>query len=260
MITDNTVQNVVGFKKRFLKENLLPELEEFYKIYDSRPFKNNDGGMKSSHMFPTWYILKTIKPKFIIESGVWKGLGTWLFEKASPESKIISIDPMPEVRVYNSKAVKYQTLDFLKSDWSNIDPSETLLFLDDHQNSLERIKFAKELGIKKIMVEDNYPFCQGDCYSPKKILSRKKYIIDASGKKNWYKPEESDYSFLVENLDVYQEMPPIFIDEVTRWNDDWDLSVYETELPLLDKDSAEKFPVFYDERRSYTWICYMELK
>jgi hypothetical protein len=246
--------------KRFDRNDLMVSIDEFYKLYLTRPITDNDGGMKSSHMLPAWFILKTLKPKYIIESGVWKGLGTWLFEKASPESKIISIDPNPQFRIYNSKNSTYQTKDFLETDWNHIDPSETLLFLDDHQNSLERIRHAHKIGIKKVMVEDNYPFCQGDCYSPKKIFSRRKYVIDSAGKKTWYKAEEADYEFMSRNLNVYQEMPPIFIDPTTRWGDEWDPEVYETEEPLLTNELSLKYPTLFEERKSYTWICYMELK
>ena len=77
------------------REKMLELIDEFHQLYQTRPIKDNNGGMKSGHMFPSWFVIKTLQPKYIIESGVWKGLGTWFFEKASPNSKIISIDPNP---------------------------------------------------------------------------------------------------------------------------------------------------------------------
>ncbi len=247
-------------KNKFEREYLLEHIDEFYELYPQRPIKENGGGMKSAHMFPSWLTMKTLQPKYIIESGVWKGLGTWFFEKASPNSQIISIDPSPHFQIYKSKNSKYQTLDFLKTDWSFIDAENTVLFLDDHQNSIERIRFAQSIGIRKIMVEDNYPFCQGDCYSPKKVLSKKKYIIDLNGEKKWYPHDKADYEFLTENMEYYQEFPPLFKDAVTRWGDDWDLELYDTQEQLLKDEDKEKYPIYFDERKDYTWICYIELK
>ena len=137
------------------KDDMKLYLEEFYELYTKRPIKDNDGGMKSPHMFPAWYIIKKIQPKFIIESGVWKGLGTWFFEQASPNSKIISIDPYPHFRVYTSDKVTYLTNDFSTIDFSKIlNIKETLVFFDDHQNALDRIKQCINFGFDKVIFED----------------------------------------------------------------------------------------------------------
>ena len=60
---------------------MVPLLNEFYQLYLQRPIKDNSGGMKSAHMFNTWFILKALQPAYIIESGVWMGQGTWLLRK-----------------------------------------------------------------------------------------------------------------------------------------------------------------------------------
>lgn len=246
----------------FEREDMLKYLDEFSEIYNNRIINNNEGGMKSPHLFPIWYILKKIKPKYIIESGVWKGLGTWFFENASPDSIIISIDPSPNYRIYTSPNVEYSTIDFINYDWSKIsdqDKKDTLLFFDDHQNSIDRIKHAKLLGFKKMIFEDNYPYLQGDCYSPKKILSRKKWVIDLGGVKKWFDPVETDYNYFIENVISYQELPPLFKDDKTRWGDDWSDYIYNTPEPLLSKSDIEKYPIFFDERKDYTWLSYLEI-
>lgn len=247
-------------QEKFSREELLNKIQDFYEVYLNRPIKDNGGGMKSGHMFPSWFVMNKLKPKFIIESGVWRGLGTWFFENASPNSNIISIDPNPHFKFYTSNKAKYQTLDFLETDWNFLDKENTVLFLDDHQNSIERIKFAQSIGIKKIMIEDNYPFCQGDCYSPKKVFSQRKYVIDAAGNKTWFQHSKEDFDFLSNNLSFYQEFPPLFIDSYTRWGDEWDQEIYQTSEQLLTEEDKEKYPIFFDERKDYTWICYMELK
>jgi hypothetical protein len=245
--------------EKWTREDLLNSLDEFNELYEMRPIKDNNGGMKSPHMFPAWFVVKQLKPKYLIESGVWKGLGTWFFEKASPETKIISIDPSPNFRVYTSPNVKYQTQDFLQTDWSMLPKDETLIFFDDHQNFLQRLKHSQSLGFKRVMTEDNYPYQQGDCYTPKKILANRDYVIDLAGNRTWYSKNDDDLKFFNENVTVYQEMPPIFKDEWTRWEEKWDEN-YPTPEPLLNNLESLKYPLFFNEKKDYTWICYLELK
>lgn len=241
----------------FTREEMLEHIDEFHELYKTRPITDNNGGMKSGHMFPAWFVIKKTQPLYIIESGVWKGLGTWFFEHASPESKIISIDPNPNFRVYTSPKVDYRTVDFTEQQWDEVEKENTLIFLDDHQNSMQRLKFAKEKGFKKIMIEDNYPYNQGDCYTPKKIISQKKYVIDLAGDRTWYETNPDDYKYFSENVYKYQEFPPLFKDEKTRWGDEWTNENYETHEPLL--SDIERYDIFFNEKKDYTWICYLEI-
>jgi hypothetical protein len=239
-------------------DEMLEKLNEFAELYSWRPIKDNDGGMKSAHMFPSWFIIQRLKPVTIIESGVWKGLGTWFFRNACPSARIISIDPEPKFREHTDPTATYQTEDFLTTDWSNIEKDSTLVFFDDHQNCMPRLKKCLDIGFNRVIIEDNYPYQQGDCYSPKKILADKNFVIDAYGFRRWYNKNPQDLQFLEDHVSTYQEMPPIFTDEETRWGDVWDDS-YPTPNPLLSYDSRDKYPLFYKERFDYTWICYLEL-
>ncbi len=237
------------------RDNLVAHLEEFYTLYKNRPIKDNDGGMKSPHMFNAWYVVKKMQPEIIIESGVWKGLGTWFFRQASPSTKMVCFDPNPQYRQYTDPGATYITHDFLNTDWMAIPKKNTLVFFDDHQDFMPRLRKAKDVGFKYIMVEDNYPVDQGDCYSPKKILSGESYVLDSAGKRKWMVPSKWDKEYLTEALEVYQEMPPIFGSDITRWG-----TAAEWPLSLLPDSDSERYPELYFERLDYTWICYMELK
>lgn len=250
----------MNFATKWDRKDIINSIPEFSELYARRPIDNNEGGMKSAHMLASWYIVKTMKPKYIIESGVWKGLGTWLFEKASPDTKIISIDPSPHFRVYTSPNATYQTKDFLDTDWSHLPKDDTLLFFDDHQNFLIRLKRAQELGFKHIIDEDNYPKQQGDCYSPKKILANDKWVIDSEGTKMWYNANPENLAWFNEATKIYQEMPPIYKSHTTRWGDEWTEENYPTPEALLTYEERNKYPTFFSEHLDYTWICYIELK
>ena len=252
-------------KKIIYNDNCINDIKEFYNLYCQRPINDNHGGMKSPHLFNTWYVLKQKKPKMVIESGVWKGLGTWIIEKALPECRIISIDINYSNLIYKSEKVIYLNKDLKSNDWKQIfhefgvKPSETLVFLDDHQDFLDRLEFIYNLGIKDIIYEDNYPTSRGDCVSPKKIISCQDYIIEKNGNKilNRYSYELLDkfYNFVKH----YQELPPIFKTKNTRWGDEWNDANYTTPPAILNRQYQEKYPIFFEEANSYTWICYIYL-
>ena len=233
-------------------------IKDFLDLYETRPIKNNVGGMTSTHLFWTWYTTKKLNPKFIIESGIYKGQGTWLFRQACPEANIFSIDPVLENRVYIDNEVTYFTEDFSKILWNKyVNPDETLCFFDDHQNAYNRLMQMKWMGFFNAMFEDNYPAGQGDCYSLKKVFSQKGFIHNGTV----FVPENKTHSYYVkENIDSYVTFPPLFKNIKTRWGDEWNNEKYLTESPIFDDIDKRQYPILEREADGYTWICYVKLK
>jgi hypothetical protein len=251
-------------------------IPEFLDLYARKPIGDNQGGMKSPHMFATWFMLKKLNPSTVIESGIWKGQGTWLIENTLPNARIYSIDVNLGLREYISPKVTYFEKDFSAIDWSMIqDKENTLMFFDDHQNAFERIKQAKDFGFKHFIFEDNYPAKQGDCYSLKKAfmhagfkpqLSLTKQVkallksIIKPQASNVVQPNSSDAAYLENVLQVYYEFPPIFKSENTRWNEKWNEEDYPSPEPVYTEVSADYLRMFQQEAIYYTWICYAKLK
>ena len=280
----------------FNKENILKHLDEFIYIYRDRPIKNNNGGMKFPHLFGFYFLLKTLKPDFVVESGIFKGQSTWLIENTLPKTKVLSIDPNLDQREYISKSnlVEYSNLDFINQDFSNL-PTNSLVFFDDHQNFYERLVYSYFFGFKHIIGEDNYPAIQGDTYSFKKIYSGSglndkrsnlknliksiiillKYNFKKKIKKN-FKQEIQKYDLAIQDvfetknhfnnlekiIDIYFEFPPVFKNKFTRWGDLWIDESYPTKEALLDLNTVniEKYKEIYNESNSYNWMCYVKLK
>ena len=235
--------NTIG-TPQWTRDDLRAKLQEFSGLYEQRPIADNRYGMRSPQMFPVWFVAQLLEPSYIIESGVWKGQGTWFCEKASPRSEIHSIDVRLRSREYISERVTYHRWDFCYIDWSEISKEDTLCVFDDHQNAVERVKFAQANGFKMLMFDDNYPLGQGDCYSLKKAL--------AEG------GEDADYLRRV--LRVYYEFPPVFKTKKTRWGDAWSARTYPTPRPLCKRVWAPYLQVYFDEAYTYNWMCYGELK
>lgn len=262
------------------RQQMKDSLEEFASLYQKKPLSNNEGGMKSPHMFLAWFVLKTLKPKAIVESGVWHGQGTWLFEKACPNAELHCIDLNLKRIKYRSDRAKYYAQDFSTIDWGRLPKKETVLFFDDHQNAYERLKTAKWFGFLHLLFEDNYPLVQGDCCSLKKIFmcSGLPSAKRQSRMSKIHKTTESllgieirkkninaclsgvEAGYVRDNLDVYCELPPVFKIDRTRWGDLWDEQKYPTPPPLLDSVEKEYQKIFHTEAAYYTWMCYVKLK
>ena len=235
-------ESVTIGKIPFSREELISSLEEFSILYEKRPIEDNSGGMKAPQMFPTWFMTKWLQPKYIIESGVWLGQGTWLFEQAAPNAEIFCIEPNQHRIQYRVERAKYTTSDFSQFNWEDIlDPKETLAFFDDHQDALERIILGEKQGFKHFMFEDNYPPGQGDCVSLKTMMEG----------------SELDSSVIHGKLDMYYEFPPVIQPELTRWGDNWREN-YRTNHPLIENEAT--YSCYEEGADNYTWICYARLK
>jgi hypothetical protein len=246
---------------------MVADLKDFAELYAKRPLADNEGGMKAPHMFATWFALRALKPKAIIESGVFRGQGTWLIEQACPEAKLYCIDPNLGRIAHRVPRAEYFDRDFSALPWDGLPREQTLLFFDDHQNAYERIKTARWFGFRHLIFEDNYPASTGDCYSLKKAFAgaglqrTTRSFGGMVSRRNWeVEPNDVDAVHLRRNLEVYYEFPPVIRARETRWGDTWSDTKYPTPAALLEKPASDEHRVYAEEARDYTWICYARLR
>jgi len=244
---------------------MLEQLGAFADVYERRPFKDNAGGMSSAHLFHFWFLMRQLQPGAIIESGVWRGLGTWFIEQACPQAEIYCIDINWKNLCYRSSRATYLSEDIARHDWSSL-PAESLVLFDDHVNAVDRFRLSVQRGFRHVIFEDNYPPGRGDCYSIKQALAHaghrapgfKASIKRLIGRARAVAANAADAEYILANADVI-ELPPIFKRANTRWGDPWD-DRYPTPEPLLRKVAMPYQQVYFDEADGYTWICYARLK
>ncbi|KAI3766600.1 hypothetical protein L2E82_16664 [Cichorium intybus] len=177
-------------------KDLLQGLEEFVPIYETRPIKNNMYGMGFDHSFGLWFITRWLKPELMIESGAFKGHSTWVLRQAMPNTPIISLTPRHPSK-YLMKGPAYvdhnctyfagkDFVDFGNVNWSTVmkkhgvtDLTRVLIFFDDHQNELKRLKQAHKAGFSHLVFEDNYDTGTGDHYSLRQICDQ--FYIQGGG-------------------------------------------------------------------------------
>lgn len=245
-------------------DDMRSRLEEFASLYSKRPIKDNNGGMSSAHLFLFWFILQTIRPKVVIESGVWKGQGTWLIEQAC-NAEIYAVDISWSRLEYRSSRAKYLSKDISTVDWSHIPKPETLVFIDDHIDAIDRCRWAKQVGFKHLVIEDNYPAGKGDCYSLQEVFAETGHRAAPGFRARVSRmlgrlqdreiPANSqDGAYIRSIADIYEVMPPVYKLPLNRWGEKW-----EGPDALLTRVSEPWQQVFYDEAKWYTWLCYVRL-
>ena len=239
---------------------------EFKELYESRPIQDNTGGMKSSHLFAFYCAMKELQPNLVVESGIWKGQGTWFIRKALPDADIMSFDIDLSLIEYKSDDVQYLERDINTVDWAEFfkdnpekTPEKTLLFLDDHQDFSDRLYFLDDAPFKHVVVEDNYPPSQGDIISPKKINEGGNYVIDKYGVRNEFELDSSIKKKFDDKVESYIELPPLYILEKTRWGDDWENEKYKTPDPIFTNEEIVD-ESYYTDCYDYTWMCYIRIK
>lgn len=277
-----TIPNRTFGQVPWSRKDILQDLEQFLDLYERRPLKDNAGGMRLAHMFATWFMMRKLSPHHVIESGVWKGQGTWLLEQACPQARLICLDLNLSKRVYISSRADYHEMDFSEMDWSNVNRKKTVVFFDDHQNAYRRMQESKWFGFRHLIFEDNWPSDQADFYTLRAIMEetgfggvslstpsqdytrftarlKRKLLALArkSGKKqglvipqyarDLVAPNRQDGYFTRQNLDTYYEFPPLLEPEREKKG---------TPDPLITREEAEKRGIGITEARPYNWIAY----
>lgn len=254
-------------------EDMRAELEAFRGLFDERPIRDNSGGMRAPHLFLTFYILRKLNPTTVIESGVWKGQGTWIIERAVPDAQIYCLDPELRRLQYTAKNATYSNDDFSVFDAGGLDPDRTVCFFDDHQNALARLQAMKFKGLKHAIFEDNYAPGVGDCYSLKKALAGagnapefpglkgalKKQILNRTVLSHtlWVPPNATHRKEIQDNLEYYWEGPPIFPIGSDGADSGNATTAQATPPALLDYDPKDALAA---EARIYNWLCYAKLR
>lgn len=169
------------------------EVPAFAAAWAKRPISKdgNAGGMHANHAFALWFLIRKLKPAYLIESGVFRGFTTWLMRTAAPSAYIVSLDPWPCLNVpvrrehhascggrgntvmtfrdqspRTTYLVGDRFVEFAANDWDAHIPrdmrSRTLVMFDDHMSAHRHLRDALRHGFEHIFYEDNFGGADGD--------------------------------------------------------------------------------------------------
>lgn len=205
------------------KEYFLEHLDEFISVYKNRPDKTNTCGIRLSHALAVYTIAKRLQPSTIVESGINSGQSTYFFRQACPQARIISIDPEVKpicgqpVRWIDDTNNEYLTgdtfVDFDQINWreriskGELDPSDTLVFIDDHRGFFKRFPVFVRHGFRHLINEDNYKMGEGATRFDKAGLTPKQLFRT---------PHSLNAQWLFHNLRIYAEFPPLLTPTVPK--------------------------------------------
>lgn len=219
-------------------EEMRAAVPAFIEFWKTRPYKQNSGGANTNHAFALWFTIKQLKPKYIVESGVWHGFGTWLLRAAAGnDTTIISLDPHAESFLQYRDPhprTKYflgeNWKDFSEMNWDELISKEdraesTLVLLDDHQSAIRRTKELLDHGFVHLWYDDNYksaPLWIGMSYSFNMMCSEVSEEHKKAGAvpypdhfgESWkditLEEHEANVKFVLDHTDVYFEFPALF--------------------------------------------------
>lgn len=212
-------------------DEMRASLPEFAQLYKQRPIKQNEWGMNVNHVFALWFLVRKLRPRYIIESGVFKGQGTWLLRQAAgSDTFIFSLDPRNVAdllyREPSGSRTRYlmgaHFQDFNNINWSTHFPpesfGETLVVFDDHQSHLKRVHNLLSHGFVHSWFEDNEKW-GADAYTfnvmcsllpsgAKKVI----YLDDWGNIRETISIEEhsSNLHYVLAHVEAYFEFAPIF--------------------------------------------------
>lgn len=218
---------------------------------------------------------------------------------ALPDAKIIAIDPEEKAiceqgeRWVDTKNYVYYTgstfKDFQDIEWGTmidqgeIDPSKTLIFLDDHLNLMPRFSTLMMHGFRHVMIEDNNKPGKGlteedrSGFTPKQMFSRIDSdsefafnqmisyaefpplvpgILSKESRKTRKKWKKKKVGFLHWKHDHIDFVPPILQPDV----DKGDMELYRIIVQKLNMDPDLMDEGSYMQVMNYNQICYFELQ
>lgn len=131
-------------------------MSEFQQVLSAHPLKQPSPGCISvTEAFWLYYLVKSIQPKVIIESGTFEGYSLYFFRCAAPHAKIFSFDPFVSPKV-TLDGVKYIACDWMQYNFNNLPGKHTIVFFDDHLNHGRRLNQALRHEIRHLLFHDNY--------------------------------------------------------------------------------------------------------
>lgn len=258
----------------FDRDAMRASVPRFLELYASRPIRDNPFGMALNHSWATWYLLDQLRPALVVESGVWQGHSTWLIERTLPDARILSFDIDLSNRRYISSHATYAECDLSAYDWSHLEKSSALVFLDDHQNAYERLQLMGWLGFDRIIFEDNHPPGFGDFYTlqhmragagyppARELMAQSRARATAKrlvrgvrrrlGSLTAVRPNTADWANASSRIARNEEMPALQVDPGDYYGQPYSMVGHTLEQLLPQADFSR-----HDLR--YNWLTYVEL-
>jgi hypothetical protein len=129
----------------------------YREIYLAAPIVHNQYGLNFTSGLCLFVMVRCLGPKMIVESGVYKGLSSYLLASACPTATIHAFDPNLSEVAFASPGVTYHAHDWMDMEIACGPDGRGLGFFDDHQSQALRVVQAHERGFRHLVFDDSWP-------------------------------------------------------------------------------------------------------
>jgi len=136
-------------------EDVRAIVETFWHLIPTAPVRQRRGGSGFNGALQLYGAMRVLSPRFVIESGVFRGLTTWVIRQACPDAQIFCHDPDLSGLQYRDPRARYSRDDWAGADWSMIDPAATVALFDDHVSQARRVVEAHARGLTRLLFDDD---------------------------------------------------------------------------------------------------------
>lgn len=130
-------------------------VREFWDLIPSCPVRQRRGGNGFNGCLQLFAVMRALEPRVIVESGVFRGLTTWIFRQACPDAAIFCFDPVLSGLQYRDETARYSEEDWSACDFAGVDLAGAMAFFDDHVSQARRVVEAHERGITRLVFDDD---------------------------------------------------------------------------------------------------------
>ena len=135
-------------------EKIINKHDNFF--YKRKIIKNNFGGVGYNNSLILYVFSSIIKPDNVIESGVWKGFTTLIFDQTLKKSKKYCFDINFSKLIYTSDKAEYINFDLNRYNFKDRKIFKSCLaFFDDHVSQYDRLLFCDKNKIPFIVFDDD---------------------------------------------------------------------------------------------------------
>lgn len=138
-------------------DHIFSQIGEFQGIYLNAPVTLNNYGVHFSTGLFLFLIARRQNPALIVESGVYKGLSTYLLSAACPQAALNAFDPNLSELVFRCANAKYHAMDWMDFNIRSSPLQSSLAFFDDHQCQARRVVEAYDRGFRHLVFDNSWP-------------------------------------------------------------------------------------------------------
>jgi hypothetical protein len=131
----------------------MDDLKEYFRAMSNNRAFGVPGTTHGNGTIWLFLLARALKPKVIVESGVYHGSSLFTFKSAVPRAKIVAFDVNFGTLMSRLEGVDYRQHDWATDDVRAEGPSD-LCFFDDHINNCMRVRQAYDRGFRHVVVDD----------------------------------------------------------------------------------------------------------